>query len=356
MNRSALDSHCTPPFALLARLTAVFLLFASLASTASAQTSAVNQAKKEGKVVLYSTFPVEAITAAGTAFKAKYGITLESYIQVTSDVLQKYAAEVDANSVRADVIQVSDLGPFIEMAERNLLTAYVSPEFKPYEARYYDKQGRWFVTTLLPANILYNKKTISADKAPKKWEDLLDSAWKDKISIGDAVKGGTDYLWYYVMRKTYGRQFHEKLAAQRPLIVPTSQSMVQMVLAGERPISGEMLHDKPLIILKTNPDAPLASAWPSPTPIAVRTSAITRKAPHPAAAKLFMDFLASEEGQKIINVSFGALSPRPGVHTPGYPNLKDLQTYVVGPAEMGEFIKVRQAWRREFQQLYQSGK
>jgi iron(III) transport system substrate-binding protein len=355
MNRSTFYDGGYPR-AFAACVLLAFLTLAALAVPAQAQSNLVDRAKKEGMLVLYTTFPVEAIGAVSDAFKTKYGIKVDSYIQVTSDVLQKYAAEVDADSVHADVIQVSDLGPFIEMAERNMLTAYLSPEFKPYEARYYDPKGQWFVTTLLPANILYNKKIIPAGKAPTKWEDLLDPAWKGKISIGDPVKGGTDYLWYYVMRKKFGRQFHERLAAQRPLIVPTSQSMVQMVLAGERPISGEMLHDKPLIILKTSPDAPLASSWPSPTPIAVRTSAITRKAPHPAAAQLFMDFLASEEGQKLINVAFGALSARPGVNTPGYPNLKDLQTYTIGPDEMGEFIRVREELRREFQQLYQSGK
>jgi ABC-type Fe3+ transport system substrate-binding protein len=80
-----------------------------------------------------------------------------------------------------------------------------------------------------------------------------------------------------------------------------------------------------------------------------------KEAPHPNAAKLYHDFLASEEGQKIAAVKFGSFSPR-GLRPEGLPDINTLDLFLISADEMPKFTAMRKECNAEFKRLYMGGK
>ena len=321
----------------------------------AADAELIKKAKAEGTLSVYSTFPVKALSALLKAFEEKYGIKTEYYRQSSTAVVEKYLTEAEARSVMVDIIQPSDPVPMVELAKRGQLMGYISPEFKAFDQRFIGPEGRYFYPVFNLLNVIYNKKYVKESEVPKKWEDFINPKWKGKIVTGNPIAGGTSYAWYYMARKKYGKEYHEKLAALKPKIVTATAAMQQMVVAGEVYLCNEMLQYRPWGLLKKDPQAPIGVSWPAPTPVAPRTSGIVIQAPHPNAAKLYHDFLASEEGQKIAAVKFGSFSPR-GLRPEGLPDIKTLDLFLIGPEEMPAFTGMRKELNAEFKRLYMSGK
>lgn len=315
----------------------------------------VKKAKAEGKLSVYSTFPVKALSTLLKAFEEKYGIKTEYYRQSSTAVVEKYLTEAEARSVMVDIIQPSDPVPMVELAKRGQLMAYISPEFKAFDQRFVDSEGRYFYPVFNLLNVIYNTKYIKENEVPKQWTDIINPKWKGKTVTGNPIAGGTSYAWYYMIRKKFGKEFHEKYAALKPKVLTATAAMQQMVVAGEVYLCNEMLQYRPWGLKKKAPHAPIGVAWPSPTPVAPRTSGIVIQAPHPNAAKLYHDFLASEEGQKIAAVQFGSFSPR-GLRPEGLPDIKTLDLFLISADEMPRFTGMRKEFNAEFKRLYMGGK
>lgn len=306
----------------------------------------------EDKLVVYSSYPVAALAELLDAFESKYGVTTEYYREATTPVYQRYLSEIALGRVEMDIIMISDLGPILELVEAGLAQPHVSPEYENFDPRFYDTDGYWVIPSMNLINVMYNTDEVSEEEAPKEWEDLINPDWAGKMVLTNVVTGGTSYAWYYIMRQEFGREFHENLGPLDITVVTATAGMRDMILAGEAFIGIDQLHYHPWSVLRDSPDAPVGVSWLSPTPVAVRAAAIAKDAPHPNAAKLFLDFLASEEGQQIGTIAYGSYSPNPSLVPEGLPSFDELDIYLIGADEYDYFIEVREDWREEFEELY----
>jgi iron(III) transport system substrate-binding protein len=180
----------------------------------------------------------------------------------------------------------------------------------------------------MPYVIMYNKKLVSEAEKPKAWKDVLDSKWKGKVAYADASKSGSSYTLLVTWLTIYGKnetgwKFVEDILRQCK-VLPKSSMTYQGVANGEYPI-GLTFEQAAFEYLKGG--APIGLIYPSEgTAITLDGSAIIKNAPHPNAAKLFLDFTVSKEMQDLMVDKFGRRSVRKDVGSPaGLPALDTIK-------------------------------
>ena len=271
----------------------------ALAAHAAAQTSPmVEQAKREGEIVWYTSMNAVDAEAVLKPFRDRYPFVEISILRATSDrIRSSILAEA------ADGRSLWDLVSFrlfdVEMlSRRGLLAAYRSPEtatgFPPGS---FDPEGRWSSIFLREYVVGYNTRLVKPAEAPKSWEDLLAPRWSGRIGIDDG-----DVEWYAAMLEYWGRKkglaYMRQLARQKPQRRRGHQLLAQQLASGEFALA---------LVYASDIERPRQGAAPlqfvrtlDPTIVSPTQVAISAKAPHPAGARLFVDFLLSKEGQLAI--------------------------------------------------------
>lgn len=309
-------------------------------------------AKKEGTVVVYGSWPKAGMVAMADAFTKNTGVKVEFTNIASSEVIQRFLAEREANRAVVDVVNISALAPFVDFKKRNLLLQYHSPEIKAYPQAYQDSDGYWMNLGHSAEVIVYNTDRVPPNKAPKNWQDLADAAFAKVLAVPDIKGGGTGYLWYYAMRDVLGVSFHEKIGALKPQLFVSTAAMGQAVMSGEAFVAAGILHYTGTNALKADPKAPIRVVWPDPLPLTDLVVAISNTAPHANAAKAFVDFVASEAGQALGVAQQGMISPRPGVATQNVPDLSKFKKYSIAAHQLEAYFKVEAEYNAEFARLY----
>ena len=160
-----------------------------------------------------------------------------------------------------------------------------------------DDEGYWTPYYVNPYVLGYNTKLIKKEEAPKTYEQLLEPKWKGrKISIDDSAYGllaGLTRAW----GKEKAVEYFKKLAGQDPVVQRGNTNRVQLAMAGEFPL---IIAYAPTIQRETSKQHPIDWVPLEPVPVQVNPMMLAAKAPHPNAGKLFIDFLLSKEGQKML--------------------------------------------------------
>jgi len=255
----------------------------------------IDAAKKEGEVVWYTSMNVSDSRPLLDAFEKKYPFIKGKLFRASSEkTLNRILTETRAGEWGFDTVALSEIGFLVE---NNLTSPYVSPESKAYIAKFKDPKGHW---TALYNNyyvIGYNTNMVSAKDAPKDWEDFLDPKWKGKISIDQE-----EYEWFATLNRDWGKEKAQKymkaLANQNIQWRKGHTLIANLMSAGEFPVAIVYAHR---IESMKKKGAPVE--WVNTVdPVVVSTNgiAISAKPKHPNAAKLFIDFALSKEGQNII--------------------------------------------------------
>jgi iron(III) transport system substrate-binding protein len=259
--------------------------------------AAEEAAKAEGQVVFYSSLNNEQIKTLVDRFQQKYPSIKASFYRGTSDrVLQRITTESKAGRHTVDVFSAA--GFQLQLLKENGLTAkYVPKEASAYENGFKDAEGHWVSVHSLLNSMAYNTNLVAANEAPKKIEDLLQPKWKGKIGIdvGDAE-------WYAnvqrIMGKDKARSFIKGLAAQKVGLRTGHNLIAQLTAAGEfHVILNTYAH---IAARMKKQGAPIQWVFDEPVVTYVHPIAVARQAPHPTAGRLFMSFVLSEEGQKML--------------------------------------------------------
>ena len=278
-------------------LGALGVLFSAPQSNASgAQEQLLQGAKKEGKLVYYTTMTLSQSKKVADKFMEKYPfIEVELYRTGGGPLLNKILTEARGGRHAWDV--VTGRGEmFLPLMKANLLGSYRSPEAEMISEDLVDKEGYWTAYYVNPYALGFNTGLVRKEDVPKTYEDLLDPKWKGgKISIDTEAFGLMSGLI-----KAWGKEkavaYFKKLAAQEPVPMRGNTNRVQLVMAGEFPL---IIAYAPTIQRETSRGAPIN--WVPLEPVAVQVNPLmfAAKAPHPNAAKLFIDFALSE-GQKML--------------------------------------------------------
>jgi iron(III) transport system substrate-binding protein len=260
-------------------------------------------AKKEKEFTWYTAhYNSESAAALCQGFEKKYPGVKCNYIRTTAQVAyQRLAQDQKAGIAQASVISSTDQSHYTKMKQDGWLQPYKPknlPELVDAFRSFNDPDDLFTATAAGLVLITYNTSVVSPAEAPKKWTDLADPRWKNKVSIGHPGFSGYVGTWVVQMKKLYGWDYFKKLELNKPRIGRSINDTVTMLNAKESIVaagpSATTLESK----AKGNP---LAVVYPEDGAVLmVSASGILKNAPAPNAAKLFMEYLLSREGTEVM--------------------------------------------------------
>jgi len=278
---------------------------------ASDQDGIIEGAKKEGALVVYTSMSVDQAQRILDVFKARYPFLKTTMFRAVGErLLTKIMTEAQAGKYDFDAVQSAESQAYF-LKKKNLLQKYVSPETKNIQKPFFDPEGYWAAVYIMPNVIAYNTRMIKRNEVPKTDEDLLNPKWKGKMGMDH-----TKPEWFAWKLKRMGEEkglaYMKKLGAQEFRLYAGLSVVTNLLAAGEFPlVLNTYLHNVEDIKRK---GAPVDWIVQDPVFTKFQPLGIGSKAQHPNAAKLFTDFMLSEEGQKVI-ASFGRVATRRGVTT-----------------------------------------
>ena len=312
----------------------VLAVFPSV-SVAAQDARVVEAAKKEGKVVWYTSLVLPSAEKVAKLFEAAYpGIKVEVHRTGSERILQRLMQELQANIKIADVLHTSDAGHFVLLKDRKLLAKYTPAGVDGFPAGFKDRDGYYYGLRATVNAIVYNTKAVSAAEAPKTWKDLLDPKWKGKLVTAHPGYSGVIATHVLALSNLLGWDYFKQLAQNRVMIKQSAADPSTVVASGERVVAvngGE--YSAYQLKKKGNP---IDIVYPKEgVPLVVSPTAITSFAPHPNAARLFTDFTFTRELQQVLADSEGLYTGHPAVTYPAdKPKLSDLKLLTVDPEEL----------------------
>jgi iron(III) transport system substrate-binding protein len=273
----------------------IALLLISVTRAFADDADRVGKAKTEGQVVFYTSMGIDTVRPVTLSFEKKYPFLKVEVLRLNSErVFNRIMIEQQTGKVHADVVNMSVM-PLLK--NKRVLAAYRSPEAAAFPAKFKDPDDTW---TGLVGNYVvigYNTHLVPEANAPKDWMDLTQPWWKGKIGM-DAE----DYDWFGAMMEYLGQEKGKRLMqglAKQEINWRKGHSLLaQLVAAGE--FSASLLYAHRTQLTKDR-GAPIDWVKTSkPIVVSQNAVAVLEKAPRPNAARLFVDFLMSEAGQKLL--------------------------------------------------------
>jgi iron(III) transport system substrate-binding protein len=325
----------------------------------AAEPAVIEGAKKEAKLVIYTGVERAAAQVVINAFEKKYPFVAAETVRASSSKLAtRLDAEIEANRVQGDVIEFSLLYLTTALQRRGEILQYDSPEYISYPKEY-AAPGYWAASGLSNIIILLNTRKVDETNVPQSWWDLTKPYWKDKLTIDNLEVSGTGYNWLIGMvnDESIGWKFIEALGKNKPGLERGHAGMAQKVAAGEYSGAAEMSDFHLKNIRDAAASVPVRGVWPKEgVPSEPWTAAILKRAPHPNAARLFLDFLLSREGQALYVQAMGWTSARADVASPAYKEIPSEIKILKSSLSPEDALKVRDEYVAKWKQLWGLGK
>ena len=261
----------------------------------------IEAAKKEGKVLYYTSIDLPMAEKIARAFEAKYpGIAVRVERTGAERVFQRIAQEYSSRIYAVDVVNSSDAAHLIVWKRDGILAPYVPEDIaKHYPAEHKDADGLFASFRLGLSVIAYNSSLVKAADAPRSFADLLDPKWKGKMIKAHPGYSGTIMTATHQIARDLGWSYLEKLSQQGVMQVQSASDPPKKLALGERAVQADG-NEYNLFQLKESgrPVEPVYAA--EGTPLIVGPNAIFKNAPNPNAARLFQSYCFSAECQQLI--------------------------------------------------------
>ena len=273
-----------------------FLLATASYAWAQSETELITRTKKEGKVVFWSSMRIEDSRALVAGFEARYPfIKVDIFRAGGEQIVNRALTEHLAGKTTYDVLNAFALKV---LQNKGLLQPYAAPEATHYPVGFKDPQNFW-VSLYSGYNVIgYNTKLVSKAEAPRNWDDLLHPRWKGKLLMDDE-----EYFWHAGMLKHWGeekgRKYMEALSRQGLQFRNGHALLADLLSIGEFPAAVVVYPDH---IEQMKAKGQTVEWVKSSDPILVNLApvAVAARAPQPNAAKLFLNYSISKEGQEIL--------------------------------------------------------
>ncbi|MCC6887343.1 MAG: extracellular solute-binding protein [Hyphomicrobiales bacterium] len=280
------------------------VLVNTLASTSAtaADPALVAAARKEGRVVWYTTLIVnQAVRPLKQAFERAYpGIELQYVRGDESPTAAKLLSEAKAGRVQADVFD--GISSMVPLKRAGLVAPHVPPAAASIPADMKDRDGYWIAILLYVFAPGINTTLVPPGRVPKTYRDLLDPAWRGKMAWNpNSIAGAIGFVGATLLSQgeARGMEYLKALAAQRIVNVEaSSRAILDQVIAGEYPMGLMMFNHH--TVISAQKGAPSDWVKLEPVPVALDAVGILKDAPHPNAARLLVNFLTSEDGQRVL--------------------------------------------------------
>ena len=314
----------------------IIVLIGSRSLSAATIDTLSDAARREGEVVWYASMNLSEANAVIARFEERYPFVKVRLNRSGSEkLLTKLLTEARAGKSFADVIQTVEFSMHI-FRSRGLLSRYI-PQANALYPKEFKEEGYWTTVYYNPYVVAYNTR-LAQRPLPKAYDDLLDPQWKGKMMME-----GTKADWFagmlQIMGEERGIRYMRDLAKQQPVPREGHELLAQLVSAGEGVLdinipvaSVERLKEK---------GAPIDWVALGAAPAVMVGIGLSERAPHPTAARLFLNFILSREGQKLMQTP-GRLVARGDLTGEQTALMKELKIVPVNPAladKLDEYAK-----------------
>ena len=308
------------------------------------QKQLAEKAKAEGEVAFYSSLQAQQIDPFIRVFQKRYPFVKVNPYRVSGNrQVIKIQTEMNAGNHLFDVTNGS-AEQASAIKKIGAIDPYQSPQRDFFATPNKDKEGFFTSLYVIPMVLGYNTNLVKRQDAPRTYEDLLQPKWKGNMFLDDEA-----YEWFAVLLKHMGRekglQYMRNLAKQDLRMVRGRTAQSQLLSAGERPLA-LVLSGHTVLDLKAR-GAPVEHVILDPYFAQANKLMMSRHAPHPHAAALFIDWSLSEEGQSMIT-TFGRVVARKGVKQ-RFPELVEKESLLVDVDFIGPIMD---QVGKEFSQIF----
>lgn len=266
-------------------------------AAAAADSKSGAETKLSGKVTVYMPSPAGLADKLAAAFTKKTGVKVEQFQGTTGKILARLEAE-KANPI-ADVVILASWSDGLNMKAQGQLASYTPANADKINKGWLDKDKTLFGYSASAVGVIYNTTVIS--KLDADWAGLGDPQYKNMIAIPDPEKSGAckDFLAGFVTAKDNAMDIMKSWAANGLTIPGANKAALGAVTTGEKGILiAGVDYNAYSYIAKGEP---LKIYYPSSgTVVNPRPAMILKTAPNMANAKAFVDFLFSDEAQKMV--------------------------------------------------------
>ena len=300
-----------------------------------------------GTIQFYTSQPDSDAEALVKAFKEKYpDIDVQTFRSGTEEVIGKVLAEKEAGAVQADVLLVADAVTFERLKEEDLLQAYESKEMAEIPEAFIDSDFMYAGTKAMATVIATNHDVAS--NVPTKWADLLKESEKGQAVMPSPLySGAAAYNVGVFTRQSLGWEMFEQLKQNDLMVVQGNGAALKEVQSGQR---AHALVVDFIVARAIQEGSPLTLTYPEEgVPVITEPIALMKDAKNEEAAKHFIDFVLSKEGQELAR-SLGYTPIREDLEAPE--GLKSIQDMNVMEADLKQLVQEREEDKRQFSQLF----
>ncbi|WP_438349341.1 ABC transporter substrate-binding protein [Paenibacillus sp. FA6] len=301
-----------------------------------------------GKLSFYTSQPEEDATQLVQAFNVKYpDVQVETFRSGTEEVAAKIQAEKQAGQVQADVLLLADSVTFESLKSQDLLMSYKSAERDQIADELMDADGMYTGTKVIATILAVNTDKVST--LPTSWQVLTsDEAKDDAIMPSPLYSGAAAYnIGIFSRTDSFGWEFLGKLKANNMSVIKGNGAVLKAVASGEK--SYGIVVDYMVAREKAKGSA-IELIYPAEgVPIITEPIGIVNNTDSIEAAKVFVDFVLSKDGQELA-AEIGYTPIRNGITPPE--GLKGISDLTLLSGDIAILTSEREADKKQFTELF----
>lgn len=312
-------------------LTSLSVAALALAASALSPLTMSDALAAEGRLVVYTSQPNADAQATVDAFSAAHpNVEVEWVRDGTTQMMARLATEFEAGNPQPDILLIADMVTMEGLKQEGRLMAHPDADTSAYADGLMDPEGYYFSTKLITTGIVYN---TAAPFVPESWLDLLSEEAAGQVRIPSPLTSGAALIHLETLTSNLdaGWGYYETLAEHDTIAAGGNGGTFNAVAGGEQLFG--MVVDFLAIRERAN-GAPVEFVFPSEGVSAVTEPvAILATAQNPDAAKAFVDFLLSAQGQQLA-ADQGYVPAHPAIELPaGFPAREAITIMPFDPAQ-----------------------
>lgn len=332
---------------LLAAAATAAIFFGGCGSTGG-KSAASAPAKASGELNLYTSQPEADAQKLIAEFNKKYpDVKVKVFRSGTEEVVSKVMAEKKMGKVQADVLLVADAATFEQLKKAAILDNYESPEAKNIPADLVDKDHTYVGTKVIATGMMYNTNLVK--EAPKSFKDLTKPVYKDQGIMPSPLYSGAAAYNLSLLTRTSGLgwDFYQGLKDNGMTVGKGNGGILKAVSEGQKGVGIVVDY---MVARAAAKGAPVKFVYPEEgVPVVTEPVGVVKGSSNEKLAKLFEDFILSEDGQKF-TAAIGYTPVRKGVKAPeGMKSIDDIKLIT---GNIQELVENREADKKKFGDMY----
>jgi iron(III) transport system substrate-binding protein len=310
----------------------------------------VEQAFKEAAIVHYSPDPESAMSTYMAEFHKAFPQIATTYMRLQTGALYaKISAERQARTYVNDTLILTEIGFALDFQKKGGWAEYISPEmtaYKPFQKSRPEGYFTW--DNQIIAGIAYNPNLVKPEDAPKTYKDLLNPRYANAINTKLSTSG-LQHLAWYLLRQRYGEGYWKQFAELKPHGFDSYVQQFDRMVSGQDMVVATAQYSGYLIAKAKG--APIAFVIPEEGMVSTPgVMGVVTNAPHPEAARLFLDWYLGVPGQTVMTRTVQNYSARLDVPPP--PNGAPLTEFkMLEPDDWEAFLKTHTQFVREWDRM-----